>query len=72
MDPKKPKVKKALRSGAPAKGYKWKENTSGRIPDPEIVPVKKKVKLNPMRTVSSGSTAYGTPRKTIKNKSRSL
>ena len=72
MDPK-PKIKKVMRSGAPAKGYKWKEQTSGKIPNPEIVPMKKKMaKLKPMRMVSSGTTGYGTPSKTIKNKARSL
>jgi hypothetical protein len=75
MNPKKPKVKSAFKrsTGAPKKGYKWKETTSGRIPDPEVVPVKNEVaKLKPMRTVSSGSYGSGTPRKTVKNKSRSL
>ena len=66
MYPKKPKIKKALRSGAPAKGYKWKEETSGKIPNPEIVPMAKKkpAKLKAMRRVSSGSYGSGAPRQT--------
>lgn len=68
-----PKPKRTKKSGAPKKGYKWAETTSGRIPDPKIVPMsKKKAKLIPMRTVSSGTTSSGAPRKTIRNKTRSL
>jgi hypothetical protein len=69
MTPKKPK--KTTKTGAPAKGYKWAETTSGRIPDPVIVPVKKMPKFKPMRTVASGTSPSGKARMTVK-KGRSL
>lgn len=73
MNPNKPKVKKAFKSGAPRKGYKWKEDTSGRIPDPAIVPDRKKPYTpKPMRTVASGTTGGGKARTTVKSKARSL
>lgn len=74
MKPK-PKVRNVFskKTRAPKKGYQYTEMTSGKIPDPAVVPVKKKVaKLSPMRTVSSGTNSYGKPTKTEKNKARSL
>lgn len=77
---KKPKVgkwKKHLKKGSlvPKKGYRWKDNTSGKIPEPAVerIPTAKKKpsRLKPMRTVASGTNAFGQPRTTIKNKSRS-
>lgn len=64
--------KKAFnRRGQPKKGYRHSEETSGKIPDPMTVPVKsKKPKLKPMRTVSSGTNAYGSPTRTVRNKTR--
>jgi hypothetical protein len=68
----KPKPKKAFKSGAPRKGYKWAEPTDNKLPNPPIVPVKKDYKPKPMRLVSSGTTGGGKPTKTVKNKARSL
>lgn len=69
-----PGPKKAFKkSGAPARGKKWAETTSGKIPEPMVEPIKRRVaKLKPMRSVASGTTSSGTPRKTVKNKTRSL
>lgn len=68
-------VKKAFkkRTSAPKRGYRYTEETSGKIPSPAVVPIStKKPKLKPMRSVASGSNAYGKPTKTVKNKTRSL
>lgn len=55
-----PKPKKVKKSGAPAKGYKWKDNTSGKIPNPEMVPVSpKKVKLKAMSLTLGGTSSSG-------------
>ena len=63
--------KKTKRSGAPAKGYKWAEMTSGKIPNPAVVPVAKKSNLKPMRTVASGINPWGDVVKNVKRKTRS-
>lgn len=66
-----PKPKKTKRSGAPAKGFQWKESTSNRIPNPAIVPVSsKKPKLKPMRAVFGGTNAAGRAFKKINNRMR--
>ena len=70
IDPVKKPFNKRTR--APKKGYKYSETTSGKIPNPTVVKVKKPVKMKPMRTVASGTNAYGQPTKTVKNKARSL
>jgi len=76
-NPKKKRWDKNLtKKATPKKGFKWAESTSGRIPEPAVVPVsskkKKPARLKPMRTVSSGTFGSGAPRKTEKNKARSL
>ena len=71
-----PGPKKAFksRSGAPKRGKKWAEDTSGKIPNPTVVPIAKAkpAKLKPMRAVSGGSYGSGAPRKTVRGKARSL
>lgn len=69
-----PKIKKAFKSGAPRKGYKWKEeDTTNKLPNPPIVPDKKKAyKPKPMRMISSGSYGSGAPRTTEKSRAKSL
>lgn len=64
--------RKSKRSGAPAKGYRWKEDTSGKIPNPPIVPVSsRKIKMKPMRTVMGGTTGAGKAFIKINNRTRS-
>lgn len=63
--------KKTKRSGAPARGYRYAENTSGRIPEPAIVPIdRKRAKLKPMRSVSSGTYGSGKAFTKINNRMR--
>ncbi len=67
--------KKAKKSGAPAKGYKWKYETSGKIPNPEMAPVSpKKVKLKAMDMTFGGSdrSGKGYTKKEKKVKAKSL
>ena len=63
--------RKTRRSGAPAKGHKWAESTSGKIPNPAVVPVgKRPARLKPMRTVSSGVNPWGAPTRIVKRRNR--
>lgn len=66
MPPRRKKTKAS--SGAPAKGYEWRESTSGKIPNPTVVPVikKKPTKFKPMRTVGSGVSPAGKATTTVK------
>lgn len=66
-----PKPKKTKKSGAPARGHRWAETTSGKIPNPAIVPVgSRKPKLKPMRAVFGGTKPSGKAFTKINNRMR--
>jgi len=73
-NPKKKRWDKNLtKKATPKKGFKWADSTSGRIPEPAVVPIsskKKPARLKPMRTVASGTYGSGAPRKTERNRSK--